>query len=78
MFAFRKAGFVRKVYLTPLAFFDLCAARDLTSKDALWAKAADLSEQGDWSPKPRAVPAAPPEDLLCHCEGLPVSHRTSI
>ena len=75
---FRQAGFVQKVRLTPSAFSDLCAAHDLTSEDALWAQAADSSEQGDRRSRPRVAPAAPPEDLLCHCEGRPVAHRRSI
>jgi len=44
---FRQPGFVRKVRLTPLAFFDLCVSHNLASEDALWAKATELSEQGD-------------------------------
>ena len=75
---FRKAGFVQNVRLTPSAFSDLCAAHDLTSKDALWAKAADLSEKGDQRPRLGVASAPSPEDLLCHCAGCPVAHRTSI
>lgn len=44
---FRKPGFVRQTKLTPLAFFDLCAKLEVTTEEALWAKATDLSEQGD-------------------------------
>ena len=44
---FRQPGFVRQTKLTPLAFFDLCAKLELATEEALWAKATDLSDQGD-------------------------------
>ena len=40
-------GFVRKTRLSSLAFFDLCRKRDLATREALWAKATELSEAGD-------------------------------
>ena len=44
---FRQPGFVRHTRLTPLAFFDLCAKHKVATEEALWAKATDLSDQGD-------------------------------
>jgi hypothetical protein len=43
----QEEGFVRKTRLTSLAFFDLCRQHGVLSVEALWAKAAELSEAGD-------------------------------
>ena len=40
-------GFVRKVRMTKLAFYDLCVAQNLRTHDEVWARAAELDEQGD-------------------------------
>ena len=40
-------GFVRKVRMTNLAFYDLCVQHNLRTQDQVWAKANELDEQGD-------------------------------
>ena len=43
----RQDGFVRRTQLTGLQFFDLCKEHNLSTEEALWAKAETLSESGD-------------------------------
>ena len=43
----RQSGFVRQTRLTNLAFFDLCVQHGVQTETELWAKATQLSEQGD-------------------------------
>ena len=40
-------GFVRHSRMSSLAFFDVCKEHHIFSQEALWAKATELSEQGD-------------------------------
>ena len=40
-------GLVRKTRLSSLSFFDLCRQHGISSVEALWAKATELSETGD-------------------------------
>ena len=44
---FQKEGARRQVKMTPLAFFDACRTHGLQNTTDLWAKATELSEQGD-------------------------------
>lgn len=44
---FQQPGFVRHTRLTPLAFHDLCVPHQVANETQLWAKATELSEQGD-------------------------------
>ena len=43
----QQPGFVRQVRLSSVAFYDLCTAHNLQNETELWAKATELSEQGD-------------------------------
>jgi len=43
----QEPGFSRQTRLTPLAFFDLCVRHNVVTETGLWAKAQELSEQGD-------------------------------
>ena len=43
----QEPGFTRQTRLTPLGFFDLCVSHKVLDETSLWAKAQELSEQGD-------------------------------
>ena len=43
----QQQGFVRQTRLSTLKFHDLCVEHGIGSEDELWAKAAELNDQGD-------------------------------